>query len=75
MMIGLSVSSWTSETAKSKAGAERKFAAKKEESALERRLVPVNEQSGVGSPPTARRNFSPSSDLSIYVVLTFQQTQ
>jgi hypothetical protein len=74
MMDGLSVS-WRPETAKSKAGAEKKSAAKGGEGALERRLVPVNEQSGVGTPPTARRNFSPSSDLSIYVVLTFQQTQ
>jgi hypothetical protein len=52
MMNGLSFSGEPGLTAKSKAGAEWKSAAKDEEGALEQRLVPVNEQAGVGTPPT-----------------------
>jgi hypothetical protein len=51
-MNGLSFSGEPDQTAKSKAGAELESAAKDEAGALERRLVPVNEQAGVGTPPT-----------------------
>lgn len=36
--------------------------AKRKEGAPEGRLVPVNEESGVETPPSARRNFSLPSD-------------